>query len=369
MSFYDEPFNSASAHGKELLAIAQIGIVEKTRMKQFVALVGIDQLAVNWDTNVLDIWDEVLGKVAEAKLVREFLVAARDEENFVRVRDRIVGLLAVCDAEAENAAGAADAPPTLEQLAHTTLVGMRPFVNRLQLRDNLVSLFGPDGGRTMVVWGPPSSGRSYTWVLASHVARKFGGMSTWLVDLSTFTDTQATPVDVARMIASSLGWTDWPQESDIDPAAQDATNARVLRPQLVSRLSDLPPMCLFFDGLDGTNLTEGAVQFVGDIAAAAGNDQLGECRVVLLAYARAIPNPNVDPFVLREPPLGDIPLAEVKDYFKKVAGEAHTEVTDDQASSLVAKVFGTPVPDPVPMSAIGAKAAEISVAARGLRSV
>jgi hypothetical protein len=219
----------------------------------------------------------------------------------------------------------------------------------------------------MVVGGPRSSGRSYTWVLASHVARRFGGMDTKLIDLSTFTDAHATPVDVARMIAGSLEWKDWPNPADVDPTAQEATNARVLRPQLVSRLSALDPICLFFDGLDGTNLTEATVQFVGDIAAAAGNDELGECRVVLLAFDRAIPNPNVDPFVLREPPLADIPLAEVRTYFQDVAKEAHTALTDDQAAALVAALFGAPAPDPVPISAIREKAGEISVAARGLK--
>jgi hypothetical protein len=365
MSFYDEPFDPTSDKGAKLMEIALLGFEDKAPLKLFVAGLGVAPSDINWDQSVRKIWGEALTAIAAAHRVRDFLLAAKADENYAAGRDDIIAFIAVCDAE--SAVGVVAAPPTLGELARTTLVGLRPFVNRVQLRDNLVSLFDPDGARTMVVGGPRSSGRSYTWVLASHVARRFGGIDTKLIDLSTFTDAQATPVDVARMIAGSMEWTDWPNLADIDPTAQDATNARILRPQLVNRLSGLDPACLFFDGLDGSNLTEATVQFVGDIAAAAGNDELGECRVVLLAFDRAIPNPNVEPFVLREPPLADIPLAEVTSYFQQVATEAHTVLTDAQAAELVAALFGSPAPDPVPMSAIRAKAAELSAAARGLK--
>ena len=119
------------------MAIATVGFVYKAPLKQFVASVGIDQIAINWDQSVRDIWLEVLEAVAKVQLVREFLVTAQDNENYVTVRDRIIGLVAVCDAEraAESAQGAAT-DPTLDELAHTTLVGMRPFVNRVLLGSN-----------------------------------------------------------------------------------------------------------------------------------------------------------------------------------------------------------------------------------------
>ncbi|GAB3785235.1 hypothetical protein [Nocardioides ungokensis] len=365
MSFYDEPFDPTSAKGAKLMELALIGFEDKAPLKLFVAALGVAPTDINWDQSVKKVWGEALTAIAALHRIRDFLLAAKADENYAAGRDDIIAFIAVCDAE--SAAGVVAAPPTLHELARTTLVGLRPFVNRVQLRDNLVSLFDPDGARTMVVGGPRFSGRSYTWVLASHVARRFSGMDTKLIDLTTFTDAQATPVDVARMIADSLEWTDWPKPADIDPTAQDATNARILRPQLVNRLSGLGPVCLFFDGLDGSNLTEATVEFVADIAAAAGNDELGECRVVLLAFDRAIPNPNVDPFVLREPPLADIPLTEVTSYFQQVAKEAHTALTDTQAAELVVTVFGSPAPDPVPISTIRANATKLSAAARGLK--
>ncbi|GAA1571159.1 hypothetical protein GCM10009789_25910 [Kribbella sancticallisti] len=371
MSFYDEPFDPNSARGSELMEIAIVGIVDKTSLKRLVVSVGVAEIDINWDQTVREIWGDVLERVARVHLVRQFLLAVEADDNFATVKQRIVALRFACDAEvaAEQAAGVAASPPTLEELSQTTLVGPRPFVNRSTLRHNLVSLFGPDGIRTMVVGGPRSSGRSYTWVLASHVARRFANMATTLINLSRFTDTQANPVDVAHMIANSLGWTDWPDVKSLDPSAQDATNARILRPQLVRRLGSLDPTCLVFDGLDGSNLTEAAVALVGDIAAAAGNDELGECRVVLLAYNRAIPNPNVDPFVLREPLASEIPLKEVKQYFVDVAKDANTKLTKAQVNAFVTELFGKPAPDPVPVAAMRAKAAELSRVARGLRGV
>jgi hypothetical protein len=47
MSFYDEPFDPTSARGMELMAIATVGFVDKAPPKQFVASVGIDQIAIN----------------------------------------------------------------------------------------------------------------------------------------------------------------------------------------------------------------------------------------------------------------------------------------------------------------------------------
>ncbi|MCI9870578.1 hypothetical protein [Arthrobacter humicola] len=368
MSFYNEPFNLANPRSKEVLKIAFTGFTDKKPMQDFIGMVGIEIIDVEWEGRIRDIWPDALETIAKAGKLRQFLTTARDDMNYTAMRERIENLIAVCDQEAEIER--ADLQRAERVVDHTkaTIVGRRPFVNRVTLRDNLKSLFDENGDRAMIVQGPPSSGRSYTWVLVSYVAKKVGGFDTKLIDLSRFKDTQATPVDVARMIAAAFGWqTSHKDEPQADETAMDITNARVLSLALIKRLSELGKVCLVFDGLDGANLADPTLDFIGDIAAAAGNDELGDCRVVLLAFNRALNNPIVDPYVPREPTIASIPLNEIITFFQDVAAERGAELTDEQAKALANKLFGKPPPDPLPMSLMRVKAAELSTAACSLR--
>ena len=105
---------------------------------------------------------------------------------------------------------------------------------------------------------------------------------------------------------------------------------------------------------------DATVSFIGDIAAAAGNDELGDSRVVLLAFGRALQNPNVDPFVLRESPLADIPLAEFTSYLRAVAAEGGQDMSEWQAMHLAERLFGLPQPDPLPVSLLEDRAGAMS---------
>jgi hypothetical protein len=356
MSFYNEPFALGNPHSKELITIALKGFDDKPPMQAFVESLGIARIDINWDRAIKDIWPDALIVIARQGKLRAFMLAAKAEPTFASMSEQIESLLAICDNEVSSEEGESAVDHTL-----ATVIGRRPFVNRIHLRDNLRSLFGNAGDRTMIVGGPPASGRSYTWVLLSHVARMTGGFDVRLIDLSTFKDTQATPADVVRMIAASFEWGDTTANgAAVDPTAQDETNARVLRIGLAAKLSRLGPVCLVFDGLDGANVTEATVNFVGDLAAAAGNGEIGDCRVVLLAFNRALPNPMVDPFVLREPPLADIPLSDLMVYLQSVATQASNQLSVEQAQELAEGLFGRPLRDPVPISVLGTKAAEVS---------
>lgn len=333
--------------------LACTGYSSKSELKLFVGGIGIPDSAIDWDGAVADVWPRVLTLAARRALLRRFVQAMREDANYALVRQRIEALYAAAEEderdEAKSKAGDTD---------HTrvTVVGRRPFVNRSRFRENVKSLFGSDGDHLMIVDGPRKSGRSYSWVLISHVTRMTGGVQASLIDMSSFRGVQARPDDVATMIAADLNW----PPPDKDPTAQDTTRARVLLGWIKTCVRSAGAVCLVFDGLDGDNLADEAVSFIGDIAAAAGNDELGDSRVVLLAFGRALQNPNVDPFVLREPPLADIPLAEFTGYLRTVAADGGQDMSEGQAMQLAEGLFGLPQPDPVPVSLLAAQAGAMS---------
>jgi hypothetical protein len=360
MSLFTEPFDPADLRAKELLAVAVTGYTEKKQLRAMVSGVGVAEIDVDWDGPVGDVWPLILTTIAKRSLLRRLVTTLRDDPNYAQVRPRIVALLEAA-AEEEQAEAAGKEQGT--DHTRVTVVGRRPFINRSRLRDNLKSLFGTDGDRAMIVDGPPASGRSYTWVLISHVARMTSGPETRLIDLSRFRGALATPADVAMMIAADLGWV----APKADETAQDETKGRVLLGWLKNRVSEHGAVCMVFDGLDGDNLTDATLNFIGDIAAAAGNDELGETRVVLLAFGRTLQNPNVDPFVLREPSLADIPLSELTAYLRKVAAEGGQDLSEAQAAALAAKLLGGSSPDPVPVKLLASRARAVSDLACRLR--
>jgi Effector-associated domain 1 len=353
MSLFNEPFDLGDQRVRELLGLACTGYSSKDQIGVFVTGIGIARSDIDWDGALADVWPRILTVAARRARLRQLVKALLEDENYAQVRPRIEALFAAAEEEerdeAKSKAGAAD---------HTrvTVVGRRPFVNRSRFRDNVKSLFGADGDHSMIVDGPRKSGRSYSWVLISYVTRMTGGLQTSLIDVSRFRGVQAKPDDVAKMIAADLNWPP-PKE---DPTAQDDTRGRVLLGWVKSCVRGQGAVCLVFDGLDGDNLMDATVSFIGDIAAAAGNDELGDSRVVLLAFGRALQNPNVDPFVLREPPLADIPLAEFIGYLRTVAAEGGQDMSEGQAKQLAERLFGLPQPDPVPVSLLAARADEVS---------
>ena len=375
MSLFTEPFNPNGEYGKKLFAIATAGYTEKKPIRILVNGIGIGEVNVNWDGSLADVWLCILQLAARMSLLRKLVAALQADPNYAQTRPEIEALL---QAVAEEDRAEANGGMRAADYTMATVVGRRPFINRHRFRDNLRSLFGSYGDHTMIVDGPPKSGRSYSWVLISYLTRRTGRLQASLIDMSTFRGGQAKPIDVAKMIAADLGWK--PPESDMtaqdgqapgsDVTAQDETNRRVLLGWLKSSVRQYGDVCLVFDGLDSSNVGEAALGFIGDIAAAAGNDELGDLRVVLLAFGRALPNPNVDPYVLREPPLDDIPLTDFTAYLRAVAEEGGHDMSNAQAGELAARLLGAPAPDPVPISLLASRAVEVSrVACQLLRGI
>ena len=175
MSIFTEPYDASDDRFKELLAIAITGYRNKKEIQGFVEKIkGADlYVYVNWDGAVADVWPNVLEASAKRRKLRALVEALRDDPNYAQVNKRLVALLVAADRERRyerSDAGMAIDP------CQATLVSGRPFVNRVRLRQNLQTLFSAGGNQTMIVNGPRDSGKSWTWVLLAHVARKAGGM-------------------------------------------------------------------------------------------------------------------------------------------------------------------------------------------------
>jgi len=367
MSLFTEPFDLGDPDAIDLVEIARSAYTDKEPLKALVATQGVSLIEIDWEGAIIDVWPRILRKVSQRGSLRSFTMALRDSPDYALMHVRIDSLLAKAAAEeqaAQTVEGAANpADPT-----GVTLVGRRPFIDRARLRTNLRALFAPDrpgvdNDQAMIVNGPRRSGRSYTWVLISHVARSTGWPQPSLIDLSLFRGSQAKPEDVVSMIAMELGWL--PEEHDA--TAQDDTKARVLFAWLKGQVRQKGPVCLVFDGLDGDTVSEATLAFVGDVAAAAGNGELGDSRVILLAYGRALRNPNVDPFILRDSVRSDIPLADFTSYLQAVAAEAGVDMTHGQALELTKALVEDPPPDPVPVAVLADKAANLSAVVCQLR--
>lgn len=352
MSFLDEPaypFHDPTA--KLLWDILVEAYSEPAAVKDFVRGIGMRTTDMSW-TKVIDSWTEVLEKAAKGKRLRGLVESAIRDPSIAGYHQQLSDLVARCDKED----AAAPAEPQDACLVH--LIDRRIFMNRSGLRDNLKIFTDNQGDRVMAVDGPPASGRSYSWYLIQYVGQKTGAFDSYLIDITKWSDTAARPGDLARLIASELGW----KQPEFDQTAQDETTSRILLAWLKGRARERPrPACLVFDGLDRPNVTEATLRFISDIATAAGNAELGEFRVVLLAFGRSLADQNVDPFVLRESmtPTG-VPLADVRQAFQHVAEQGGTELSVTQIDQLLAELLKAPPTDPIPIKSFGREAGKLA---------
>ncbi len=357
MTLFAGPINLADSLVKDLLKLIGAGLESKEDLKNFLDAAGIVHDDVVFDGSVAAARRSTVNVLARQGKLRLFVEAMLVEPNFAAVAPRIRELIAVADKRGDT-----NGEMTPQEHIHVAMVGVRPFVNRIKLRANLQAMFVDSGSKVMAVDGPRSSGRSYTWVLVQYVARQIGKQAK-LIDLTTFRDTQATPVDVANMIAVKLGW-DLP---DDDVTSQDYTKGRLVLGWFIRQVDQNGPICLVIDGLDGANLAEATVSFVSDIATAAGNDELGDSVIVLLAFGRSLTDPSVEPFVLREPPLAALAGNEITTYLQAAALKS-APLSNAQATKLAEKLFGKPLPASLPVSVLRDKAGDLSKAVLGLRS-
>jgi hypothetical protein len=358
MSFLDEAeYPKDEPAAQTLLAILEAAYADKEPAKIFLSSVSISEREIFWDQAMHFVWLEILQAAARKGMLRDLVLRARADPSIQGSRGQLDQVLA---ASPQDEAVDGDDPNHFM----AKFVGPRPFVNRLELRKDLKRLVGDDGEQVMIVDGPPLSGRSYAWFLIAHVARKTRSFDPHLIDLTKWTDTQARPIDVANLISIELGW-DLPDA--VDRTAQYETTSRTLLTWIKGRTRDHPPVCLVFDGLDGANVADATVRFIGDIATAAGNAELNSFRVVLLAFGRPLGDPGVDAIALRGQPLSAIELSELTEWFQEVAKDGGISLSAEQATTLAATLLGSPPPDPVPIAALRSTAREVAQVARNLR--
>lgn len=158
--------------------------------------------------------------------------------------------------------------------------GNRPFVDRDHLRNALVGLNDPLGGRVLLVTGPPVSGKTYSAQLIGFLRDRLGSYKTVVIDLKEDADANYGPGDLAASIARQMG-------IDVDgmpPPDGLSPNRwpRALRDWLIGELHRSGDVWwLVLDGVREEVLPHDTLEFIGDMVKQA-QENLPELRVVLL---------------------------------------------------------------------------------------
>ncbi|MCU7821230.1 effector-associated domain EAD1-containing protein [Kitasatospora sp. DSM 101779] len=224
---------------------------------------------------------------------------------------------------------------TAEDPYATDLLGQRLFLDRTLLRTHLKDLVSDSRSRVLLVTGPRSCGKSYTWYLVSHVAQQLQSFKPILVDLSEWADQVCTPFDLMSSVASQLKL----PEPTVDQYAQGAAQARRLRDWLVGQLYDesvRAKYLLVVDSLDHVPLQADTAALIDHLAGAAIRERLPGLRVLLLGYGR--PGLAALDSVLTEP-VGTIDRRVLCDFFGRLACGLDTEIAPPVIENIVDRML------------------------------
>ncbi|MFI6448606.1 effector-associated domain EAD1-containing protein [Kitasatospora sp. NPDC050543] len=254
---------------------------------------------------------DVVDEANRAGWVEELLTMLR-ASNYPAVRSVAVRLL---ERSREPTGGGGD--PFL-----SNLVGQRLFLDRELLRSHLKDLVSDSRSRVLVVTGPRSCGKSYTWYFVADIAEQLKSFRPVLIDLGEWADQICTPLDLMGAIAFELKL----PEPTVDQHAQGAGQARRLRDWLVGQLYDQTTgaeYVLVVDSLDQVPLRQDTAELIEHLAGAAIRHRLPGLRVILIGYQR-LELHTLDS-VLTEP-IGEIDRPVLCDFFHRLAEEVGVDL-------------------------------------------
>ena len=156
MTLFAGPIELADPLVKELLELIRAGLDDTADLRRFLDESGIARDDIDLGGSPATARKNTITALAKQGKLRLFVESMLLNPNFAAVSDQLRQLVA----KADRASGT-DPTLTPVQHIHVAMVGIRPFVNRVRLRENLEAMFVESGSRVMAVDGPRSSGRSY----------------------------------------------------------------------------------------------------------------------------------------------------------------------------------------------------------------
>ncbi|MEV6211509.1 hypothetical protein [Kitasatospora sp. NPDC051914] len=299
---------------------------EEQDLRQELSYIDRKLAAISTDTDLRSMVQKVVEEAERAGWLDQFLGALR-EGRFPTVATLADRLLTA--AVPPPGAGGQDDPYL------TDLLGQRLFLDRTLLRTHLKDLVSDSRSRVLLVTGPRSCGKSYTWYLVTHVAQHLQTFKPVLVDLSEWADQVCTPHDLMSSIASQLKL----PEPAVDQYAQGAAQARRLRDWLVGQLYDQSvhsKYLLVVDSLDHVPLQADTAALVDHLAGAAIRERLPGLRVILLGYG----HPELDALdsVLTEP-VGTIDRRVLCDFFTRLAAGLDVDIAPPVVENIVDRML------------------------------
>lgn len=171
-------------------------------------------------------------------------------------------------------------PPHLELLLDGT-----PFVNQQPLRHVLMTMTQPHGPKVLQVTGAPTSGKTYSQFLISHVGRRVNAE----IYLAPTLEATTTAREVVEDLALNMGLGPLPTAAD---GPQDSTAVtRMVRWLAASARGLTRDWWLVFDGFNTQKIDDSVMMLMHGLAQCVGRGQPERIRLFLLAWDRAISGP------------------------------------------------------------------------------
>jgi hypothetical protein len=314
-------------NGKKLSQLLAEQYPDEAEVRALVESAGISTgFLRSGSTSMFVYWFELAKELNENQLLWSLLDAVIAEtpalRNRIRDLDAVAGIVTVA------------ATGDRYQL-RMLLPGNRPFINRVDLRDQLKKLI-EERYPVFLVRGLERSGKSFSFQLLQQVLPE--ELPLLSVDISR-PATGRTATDLARLLHSRFGF-------DPPPARPRQTTGTRFATELVMgfgaeyRRVPRGRSILFLDGLNRVDLARDTFALVSQLIADVSSGQLGQLQLVVVGYEEQF-DAQFRHSVLTED-VHKITQTDIQRFFQDLAQEAGKAVTDETLLALALKALEEP---------------------------
>jgi hypothetical protein len=163
-----------------------------------------------------------------------------------------------------------------------SLIERKPVVNRAMLRQKLSDIYNGVLTGVMLIDGPRRTGRSHSWLLISHVARRTQGWRPVLIDLDSYAMRLQNLPFIAQVLADRL---DLGQLTTTSIGCTPETLAARYADEITSAWERKQPrekIYLVFDSIDKEEVSPDVKHFIRAMAEKRIRQELSNCELFLL---------------------------------------------------------------------------------------
>lgn len=338
----DFPFDQDD--GRTLLDFVRKTHDDRDVIKAFALEAGVQTGSIKLDTPIDTLWIDLLETAGKQRRLRALVgrIIAHPNSADPQGHHLLERLLAEpeeptspADLAAAAVASVVEAVREVQDAVFDTalLWDDLPFIDRVELRDNLKLMVGKEQRRTLLVMGEQGTGKTYTRQFIQYLKDQGGPRRIKPIDLSLRAGARIDERELATLVSDTLLGK---QSPTFDPTAQAETVVTRFRTWLSGAVEEIDePTWLVLDGFTAKTATAGALQLVNELAQAAAMRDLGKVHVVVLGYSG---NPATVGSALCEPlhaPTRD----DLKVFFGRAAVALQGQPPEDSALESVVDSF------------------------------